>query len=91
MNMWIEHLNNPLVLIGFIVFIFSGFIAIFLKKNITFDRNILYNIINKYLKYIFILALIGMVLGVFSQSIIKQETNGKNSPAILSDGDVSIK
>jgi hypothetical protein len=32
MKTWIEHLNDPLVLVGFIVFILAGVISLFIRK-----------------------------------------------------------
>ncbi len=30
---WIEYLNNPLVLIGFVVFVLAGVISLFIRKT----------------------------------------------------------
>ena len=35
MNTWIENLNNPLVLVGFVVFILAGVISLFIRKPKT--------------------------------------------------------
>ena len=32
MKTWIENLNNPLVLVGFVVFILAGVIGLFIKR-----------------------------------------------------------
>jgi len=32
MNTWIDNLNNPLVLVGFVVFILAGVISLFIRK-----------------------------------------------------------
>ena len=32
MNTWIDNLNNPLVLVAFVVFILAGVISLFIRK-----------------------------------------------------------
>lgn len=32
METWIQNLNNPLVLVGFVVFILAGVISLFIRK-----------------------------------------------------------
>ena len=32
MNVWIENLDNPFVLVGFVVFILAGVISLFIRK-----------------------------------------------------------
>jgi glucan phosphoethanolaminetransferase (alkaline phosphatase superfamily) len=95
MKAFIEHLNNPLVLIGFMIFIFSGFIKIFLKNN-TIHNKESSKIINKYLNYVFILALAGMAFGFFSQKnpssgTIIQGTSGEDARTEISNVDVDNK
>ena len=80
MKTWIEHLNSPLVLIGFILFIFAGLIKLLLKNNIIpFNQANSAKLINKSLNYVFILALAGMVFGFFSQKEVLEAV--KNPPS----------
>ena len=32
MTIWIENLDNPLVLVGFVVFVLAGVISLFIRK-----------------------------------------------------------
>ena len=41
MGTWIEHLNNPFVLVGFVVFILGGVISLFIRKaKVNQNQNI---------------------------------------------------
>ncbi len=94
MENWIEHLNNPLVLIGFMAFIFAGFIKLLLKNNIIkFNQANSVKLINKSLNLVFVLALVGMVSGFLSQkevlqSIDNPENKVAKSPTSIKQGGI---
>lgn len=73
METWIEHLNSPLVLIAFMLFVFAGVIKLLLKNNVIKVNQVnSAQLLNKSLNYLFILALAGMVFGFFSQKEVLQ-------------------
>jgi DNA integrity scanning protein DisA with diadenylate cyclase activity len=73
METWIEHLNSPLVLIAFMLFVFAGVIKLLLKNNVIKVNQVnSAKLINKSLNYVFILALVGMIFGFFSQEKVLQ-------------------
>ena len=79
METWIENLNNPFVLIGFMTFIFTGSIKLLLKNNIIkFNQTNSAKLLNKSLNFSFILALAGMLSGFFSQKEVLQIIDNKN-------------
>lgn len=74
METWIEHLNSPLVLIAFMLFVFAGVIKLLLKNNVIKVNQVnSAQLINKSLNYLFILALLGMIFGFFSQEMVLQK------------------
>ncbi len=78
METWIKHLNSPLVLIGFAIFIFAEFIKFLLKNNIIkFNQVNSAKLINNGLNYLFILALVSMAFGFFSQFLQATIENNK--------------
>ena len=80
MNTWIEHLNSPLVLIAFMLFVVAGVIKFMLKTNIIkVNQANSAKLLNKSLNYVFVLALIGMVFGFFSQKDVLDVV--KNPPS----------
>ncbi|MCX7069333.1 MAG: hypothetical protein NTW85_16825 [Methylococcales bacterium] len=84
MNTWIEHLNSPLVLIAFMLFVVAGVIKFMLKTNIIpVNQANSAKLLNKSLNYVFILALIAMVFGFFSQpavlDVVKKPPSNNNS------------
>jgi len=83
MNTWIEHLNSPLVLIAFMLFIVASVIKFMLKTNIIkVNQANSAKLLNKSLNYVFGLALIGMVFGFFSQpevlDVVKNPPSNNN-------------
>lgn len=105
METWIEHLNSPLVLIAFMLFVFAGLIT---KINQIKSTKLKYT----FLILMFILTLMGMFFGFFSQkevlqaipkaetkivapeknlTQIKQITTGDNSSAVIEKVDLSHK
>jgi len=60
---WIEYLQNPLVLIGFVIFLFAGLFKLIKSDKITGKASAA--LFNKGLNYLFILALV-IVLAGFS-------------------------
>lgn len=78
MDTWIENLKNPLVLIGFMTFVFAGFIKLLLKNNIIkFNQANSAELVNKGLIFLFVLALVGMIFGFFSQKEVLQTIDDK--------------
>lgn len=73
MDKWIEHLNSPLVLIGFMLFVVAGLIKLLLKNNLIKVNQVnSAKLISKSLNLVFILALAGMIFGFFSQKDVLQ-------------------
>lgn len=80
MNTWIEHLSSPLVLIAFMLFIVASVIKFMLKNNIIkVNQANSAKLLNKSLNYVFMLALIGMAFGFFSQKDVLEVV--KNPPS----------
>jgi Na+/proline symporter len=97
MNTWIEHLNSPLVLIAFMLFVVAGVIKFMLKTNIIkVTQANSAKLLNKSLNYVFMLALIGMVFGFFSQpevlNVVKNppiNNNPKSSSNTLNNSTIT--
>ncbi len=97
---WIEHLNEPLVLVGFAVMIITGIMGALLKKDIFhLTKTASEKVIRQVLKYAFILGLIVIVLGFAlaykrepgkevtgPKEQIKIGTKGEQSPGVISKG-----
>jgi uncharacterized protein YacL len=84
METWVENINNPLVLIGFMLFVFAGVLKVLLKNNIIKVNQVnSAQLIHKVLNYAFILALVGMTYGFFSQKqvidVVKPQTNSEKT------------
>lgn len=97
---WIEHLNEPLVLTGFSLFIFATLAHVLLKQR----RNVSANTKLAVTTMLFALALITVVSGVWLAGMktesgqvqtlppaIEQKTEGAQSPAVSSGKDVHIE
>jgi len=97
---WIEHLQHPLVLVGFALFVVASLVR-WLKpeklSGVAIER-----LFGRGLSYVFILSLIVIISGIYislpvtgtstqtqQQSII-QQTSGGSSPAISSNRNVNI-
>lgn len=92
METWIEHLNSPLVLIAFMLFVFAGVIKLLLKNNIIKVNQVnSAQLINKVLNYLFILALAGMVFGFFSQKEVLQVAIDKSENKTLENNKTESK
>lgn len=100
---WIEHLQNPLVLIGFVLFLFAGLFKLIKTEKITGKASAA--LFNKGMNYLFILAIVIVIAGFalsFYQTHTEQQTTqtppqtteistkGKQSPAVQSGEDVNI-
>lgn len=95
LSSWAQYLEHPLVLIGFVVFLFSGISHALLKIKKSSSNELL----KKWLRYFFILSIIAIISGFViaykekaqSSRHIEQKTEGTQSPAVVSGGDVTIK
>ncbi len=105
---WIEHLNEPLVLVGFAIMLITGIMSAFLKRDIFhLTKAASEKVIRQALKYAFILGVIAIVLGFAlaykreavrgvssPKEQIKIETKGQQSPAVVTKnkgGNVEIR
>lgn len=81
MDAWIKHLDHPLVLVGFMAFLFAGLVkGLVSQKIIKFNQTQSAQLMNKVLNFAFLLAVLGMVVGVFSQKSVLPNT--PPSPAV---------
>lgn len=96
---WIENLNNPLVLVGFGLFVFATLITVLIKKRKNISA-----IARSFIGMTFVLALITVLGGLWiavnksglkqpeqQPSNIQQQTVGSQSPAVNSGKDVNIQ
>jgi prepilin signal peptidase PulO-like enzyme (type II secretory pathway) len=105
LSTWVKYLNDPLVLVGFIIMLFASILIALMKKNVF---HLSQPAAERILKLIIYSAFVlGLVIVVFSflyalkygpinseETIITQETKGKQSPNIItgtSPGNVSIE
>lgn len=90
---WAEHLQHPLVLIGFVVMLFAGIVHALLKGKEGYSEGL----IKKSLLYIFVLSIIVIVLGfviAYKKGLqhaevgkkIIQKSKGGQSPTIVTEG-----
>ena len=87
---WIDHLNNPLVLIGFTVFTLAGLVKLFNPEKLNGKATA--GLFHKGLNFVFVLGLL-IVIGGFAksfmqypQSAIIQHSEGKQSPNSVGTG-----
>ncbi len=98
LSSWAEHLNDPLVLAGFVVMLFAGVVHALLKtKVLRLSKNSSEQLIKKSLLYVFILSIVVILLEfVFAfkkdgrhdgkgETFI-QKTKGEQSPAVITEG-----
>jgi hypothetical protein len=65
LSSWAEHLQEPLVLVGFIVMLFAGIIHALLKsKTLRLSKRSFERLLKRTLAYIFILSLIVIIFGL---------------------------
>ena len=92
-NVWIDHLNEPLVLVGFLLFLTFGLFKFFLKQLRIFSNNY-EKIFQRILNYALILGLLIILLGFWfaSNKISKaKHSEGNQSPIIEKiNGDLEI-
>jgi len=105
LSKWIEHLKEPLVLVGFAIMLIAGLMRALLKKDIIrLTKAASEKVIRQLLLYAFFLGLIVIVLGftlVFKKEAAKesgtpkeqimQETKGGQSPAVITKEKVEIQ
>jgi uncharacterized membrane protein len=91
---WIEHLSNPLVLVGFAVFTLAGLVKLFKPEKLNGKETA--GLFHKGLNFVFVLGLL-IVIGGFAnsfmqqqaatpQSAIIQHSEGKQSPNSVGTG-----
>lgn len=91
---WIEHLSNPLVLIGFAVFMLAGLVKLFNPEKLNGRETA--GLFHKGLNFVFVLGLL-IVIGGFAKSFMQQQaavpqsaiiqhSEGKQSPNSVGTG-----
>ncbi|OQX10039.1 MAG: hypothetical protein BWK73_21305 [Thiothrix lacustris] len=91
---WIEHLSDPLVLVGFAIFTLAGLVKLFKPEKLTGKAT--EGLFHKGLNFVFVLALL-IVIGGFAKSIVQQQaaapqaaiiqhSEGKQSPNSVGAG-----
>jgi hypothetical protein len=75
---WIEHLNNPLVLVGFALFTLAGLVKLFKPEKLTGKAT--EGLFHKGLNFAFVLGLL-VVIGGFANSFMQMETAKAEQPA----------
>ncbi|MGB3917600.1 MAG: hypothetical protein WBL07_09185 [Thiothrix litoralis] len=99
---WIEHLSNPLVLVGFAVFTLAGLVKLFKPEKLSGKAT--EGLFHKGLNFVFVLGLLIVVLG-FAKSFMQIQTadttksaaaptntqtiSGNTGTAIMGGGDVN--
>lgn len=97
LSKWIEHIKEPLVLVGFVIMLIAGLVSIFLKKDIFhLTKTASERIVKRIFLYAFVLGIAVLVLGfalAFRNEFAKntagtkepilQETKGEQSPAVV--------
>ena len=100
MSNWIEHLQHPLVLIGFVLFTLTSLVRWLKPEKLSGTAT--ERLFGRGLNYFFILSLLVIAAGVFlnlpatapqppqQSTSVTQQTEGESSPAVSSGGDVNI-
>jgi hypothetical protein len=102
---WAKYLSNPLVLVGFVMMLFASIMITMMKKNVfRLSQTASEKILKLMLYCIFVLVLVTETFSflyalksgsiISEETIISQETKGKQSPNIVtgtSHGKVSIE
>lgn len=76
---WIEHLSDPLVLVGFAIFTLAGLVKLFKPEKLTGKAT--EGLFHKGLNFVFVLALL-IVIGGFAKSIVQQQAAAPQSAII---------
>ena len=66
---WIEHLSNPLVLVGFAVFTLAGLVKLFKPEKLNGKETA--GLFHKGLNFVFVLGLL-IVIGGFANSFVEK-------------------
>ncbi len=103
LSLWAEHLKDPLTLVGFVVMLIVGLIAVLFKNKKKSSR-----LLERALLYVFIIGLLVVLSGLWlsynnSNKVSKHTpetslpenkvhmiTSGEQSPAVKSSGNVNI-
>lgn len=102
---WAKYLSNPLVLVGFVMMLFTSIPITLMNKNVfRLSQPASERILKKMLYCIFVLVLVAETFSflyafksdsiISEKTTITQETKGKQSPNIItgpSPGNVSIE
>lgn len=75
---WIEHLSNPLVLVGFAVFTLAGLVKLFKSEKLSGKAT--EGLFHKGLNFVFVLGLL-IVIGGFASSFMQMQTAVAAKPA----------
>lgn len=100
---WIEHLSNPLVLVGFAVFTLAGLVKLFKPEKLNGKETA--GLFHKGLNFVFVLGLLVVVLGFANSFMEKWQTaeaaksatvppntqtiSGNTGTAVMGGGDVN--
>lgn len=77
---WIEHLSNPLVLVGFAVFTLAGLVKLFKPEKLSGRAT--EGLFHKGLNFVFVLGLLIVILG-FANSFMQMRTSDAAKPAAV--------
>ncbi|WGZ95994.1 MAG: hypothetical protein QJT81_08440 [Candidatus Thiothrix putei] len=69
---WIEHLSNPLVLVGFAVFTLAGLVKLFKPEKLSGKETA--GLFHKGLNFVFVLGLLVVILGFTNSFMEKWQT-----------------
>ncbi len=69
---WIEHLSNPLVLVGFAVFTLAGLVKLFKPEKLNGKETA--GLFHKGLNFVFVLGLLIVILGFANSFMEKLQT-----------------
>ena len=76
---WIEHLSDPLVLVGFAIFTLAGLVKLFKPEKLTGKAT--EGLFHKGLNFVFVLGLL-IVIGGFDNSFMQQQAAAPQSAII---------
>lgn len=104
-TVWIEHLNKPLVLSGFVLFVLSGLVKLLNPEKLS--SKAAERLTNRAISFTFVLGFMIVMLAfvksfmslpnsfasstTIAQPHVIQQTAGSQSPAISSAGNVNIQ
>lgn len=75
---WIEHLSNPLVLVGFAVFTLAGLVKLFKPEKLSGVATA--GLFHKGLNFVFVLGLLVVILGFANSFMEKLQTAEASKP-----------